>query len=258
MLSFIHSMKNEYGETVAKGINKYIDLKKKIEKCSRGISFINECLTNEKMPNFSRINLSNGELNKNNRFVSKIRNEITHQELKNKYKCRKKNWKIVENLEKNELWQISLEHRTKLDSLIEERIQSLRDEITKNQNSKLVKLGIKTRIKIADKNVDKRRNNIEEVEQTNTADAIFNLSDRTLSPIEENVLNKGLKFGIKNKKIDQYEILARFEDLAQSLDKLEIAEKGDELRANLNSCQPSLLNYQKEPWITSLTKNTPL
>jgi len=29
-----------------------------------------------------------------------------------------------------------------------------------------------------------------------------------------------LKYGIKNKKVDTYEILARFEQLAQSLDKL--------------------------------------
>ncbi|CAF0968342.1 unnamed protein product [Brachionus calyciflorus] len=73
------------------------------------------------------------------------------------------------------------------------------------------------------------------VEKTNTADAFFNLSSRVLSPTEETLLRKGLKFGIKNNKVDQYEILARFEDLAQSLDRMEIAEKDDELRANLNS-----------------------
>jgi hypothetical protein len=35
---------------------------------------------------------------------------------------------------------------------------------------------------------------------------------------ETSALKKDLKFGIKNKKIDTYEILARFEELAQSLD----------------------------------------
>ncbi|CAF0929848.1 unnamed protein product [Brachionus calyciflorus] len=192
MLKFIHSMKNEYGETVSKGISAY----------------------NEKMPNFSRINLANGELNGNSRFVNSIRNEVTQEELNNKYKWRKIKWQTIQKLENNEL---------------------LKDELTKTHNLKLEKIGIKPFANINEKNITKRTNNDEMIEKTKTADAIFNLSSRVLSPTEETLLRKGLKFGIKNTKVDQYEIFARFEDLAQSLDRMEIAEKGDELRANLNS-----------------------
>ena len=51
------------------------------------------------------------------------------------------------------------------------------------------------------------------------------------------MLNKGLKYGIKSKKVDTYEILARFEVLAQSFKWLELTpneKNANELRANLN------------------------
>jgi hypothetical protein len=56
-----------------------------------------------------------------------------------------------------------------------------------------------------------------------------------LTETEEEVLSKGLAFGIKNKKVDCYELLARFEVLAQTMNRFEIAEKGHELKANFNS-----------------------
>ncbi len=40
-------------------------------------------------------------------------------------------------------------------------------------------------------------------------------------------MKKGLKYGIKNKKIDSYEILARFEQLAQGLNKIEVKPNQD-------------------------------
>ncbi len=58
-------------------------------------------------------------------------------------------------------------------------------------------------------------------------------------------LEKGLKFGIRNKKINQFEILARFEELAQSLNEEEIVEEQDELRADLNSKSAFFKELQK-------------
>ena len=43
------------------------------------------------------------------------------------------------------------------------------------------------------------------------------------------VLNKGLKFGIKAKMVDSYEILSRFEMLAQSINTLNMFERPDYL-----------------------------
>jgi hypothetical protein len=84
------------------------------------------------------------------------------------------------------------------------------------------------------------------IESENT-NCIFNYSTRRLSALETNVLKKGLKFGIKNKKIDTYEIISRFEELAQSLNWLEInpAISSDPLKANLNNKNTFLQQLQQ-------------
>jgi hypothetical protein len=79
-----------------------------------------------------------------------------------------------------------------------------------------------------------RRRGIDKREQVELANAIFNLSSYELNETEKSALNKGLKYGIKAKRVDTYEILARFEMLAQSLNSLPIAEKNDIHRAELN------------------------
>ena len=43
---------------------------------------------------------------------------------------------------------------------------------------------------------------------------MFNLSNRRLTSTEISLLSKGLKYGIKNKKINEFELLTRFEYLA--------------------------------------------
>ena len=67
------------------------------------------------------------------------------------------------------------------------------------------------------------------------ADPIFNLSSRKLNETESQLLSKGLKYGIKAKKVDKFEILARFEELAASLYHLPIYKKYDPLIANLDN-----------------------
>ena len=68
-----------------------------------------------------------------------------------------------------------------------------------------------------------------------------------MSTVETNVLNKGLKFGIKNKKIDTYEIISRFEELAQSLNWLEInpVVSTDPLKADHNNKSTFLQQLQQ-------------
>ena len=59
-----------------------------------------------------------------------------------------------------------------------------------------------------------RKKTIESTEQYNNKQIVFNLSKRKLTSTEESVLSKGLKYGIKNKKINDFELLTRFECLA--------------------------------------------
>jgi ribosomal protein L19E len=86
------------------------------------------------------------------------------------------------------------------------------------------------------------------------------LSNRTLSEIETQVLNKGLKYGIKNKRINKFEIITRFEMLAQSINKFPLKPDESNLNCkntffkNLNSyafefieiCQTTQDNLTKE------------
>jgi hypothetical protein len=61
---------------------------------------------------------------------------------------------------------------------------------------------------------------------------------------ERRLLTKGLKYGIYEKKVDTFEILARFEQLAQSLNRLEIVKNNDEKKANLDRKNSFLQNLQ--------------
>ena len=90
MLKFIHQIREEYSDSISKTVKSYFNLVKKIEKCNAGISFIKRCLENEKLPNFSRINLANNELSNNKQFANKIRMSVTEEELRNKNRRRRK------------------------------------------------------------------------------------------------------------------------------------------------------------------------
>lgn len=84
-----------------------------------------------------------------------------------------------------------------------------------------------TPININTKNVTVRRGQAPK-DDPGTMDAIFNYSSYELSQIERQVLSKGLKYGIYERKVDTYEILSRFELLAQSFNRLDITQTTDE------------------------------
>jgi hypothetical protein len=67
-----------------------------------------------------------------------------------------------------------------------------------------------------------------------TSDAVHNKSNRELRNIETLVLEKGLRFGVRNKKVKKFEILARFEELAQSLNNEDGTKELNEFNADLN------------------------
>jgi hypothetical protein len=233
MLKFIHDMRKAYGDETSKNMDRYFNTNKKIEICERGIDYIKECLHHNKFPKFSKINLGNKEIHDNKKFIFKMRHEITEQELKNKFKRKKSLNKDLKRL-KRKIDDISTEHWTRLLSFVQEKVERIRYELNKKHKQKLRRLGVEPTYNIDDKFITKRGKKTSQELQ----EPIFNISSRALSEIEKRVLSKGLKFGIKPKRIDTYEILARFEELAQSLDKLEISDNNEEkanLKANLNS-----------------------
>jgi hypothetical protein len=116
------------------------------------------------------------------------------------------------------------EHWEQLHEIIDFKIARVREEILETHKKKLGSLGIHQATRVDDTHVNKGRNRIDEIENE-TADAIFNSSDRELTEIEKSVLSKGLKFGIKQKRVDIYEIMSRFEELAQSLNRIQASSR---------------------------------
>ena len=96
-----------------------------------------------------------------------------------------------------------------LQSLTDEKVKQLASELSLRHNKKLNNL----EIKVNDQYITTRK---KEKPAINLANEIFNYSNRTLNYIEASVLNKGLKFGIKAKKNNSFEIILRFELLAQT------------------------------------------
>ena len=188
------------------------------------------------MPDFSRLKLANNELRRNKRFYNNIRLELSEEELRRKNKLDKDLQKKLQehqnslDLGPNKLDQVHMDELIRLSNAKREKI---RRELNKIHNNKLAKLGIRERID--SKFINKDRRGINKRENVEMADPIFNLSSKHLNDNESRLLSKGLKFGIKAKKVDTFEILARFEELAGSLNYLPIAEKEDPIRANLNS-----------------------
>ena len=69
--------------------------------------------------------------------------------------------------------------------------------------------------------VNRRRNNMEKAELEPSFKPVFDLSG-ILDEEEKKLLGKGLKYGIKNKNFNQFEILARFEEFAENITKEEV------------------------------------
>ncbi len=120
MLKFIYQMREKYDYVISKNIKRYINTAKQQERIKLGIEFITTCLDNEKLPNFTRINLHSNDIDKNNKFVQNTRKEITNKVLRSKMKAKKT--KIIE-LKKlqNALFDLESEDWNKLQQLVEEK-----------------------------------------------------------------------------------------------------------------------------------------
>ncbi len=83
------------------------------------------------------------------------------------------------------------------------------------------------------------------------------MSSRTLSNLEESILKKGLKYGIKNKRVDSFEILTRFEQMARSFNKLETRPNNNELLKELDTKNAFFQKLQTMAFeFIELSKNT--
>ncbi len=233
-------MRVKYGVETSNAVNNYFNTKKKIVNLKNGINYLGTCLNNDTLPNFTRLRLASSHLKVNKGFVRYIREEITLEELKFKRKelrsCKEK----LKELQ-NKCFNLDPEEWTFLQDLIEEKTRTLGEEVNAGHVNKLINLGVSLPQHLRNNNVTKRKKDQEVV----VGNVVYNLSHRELTEVDTCVLEKGLKFGIRNKKINQFEILARFEELAQSLNNEEMVEEADELRANLNTKSAFFKELQK-------------
>jgi hypothetical protein len=212
--SLLNLIEKEYNREISTIINKYIKIKDKHCRNEQDIAFISTCLNNEVLPNFSGLKI---DKKYDNNFINNIRHSITKKELATKKQSKRQFEKDIKQHEQmlfdvmgGNLWQEVIK-------VIRSNESKTIYETKSRHNKKLEALGLQINMNVNSSNINNERNSINIIESISNRQNIFNLSNRTLTEVEERVLNKGLKFGIKNKKVDTFEILTRFEILAQSL-----------------------------------------
>ena len=99
--------------------------------------------------------------------------------------------------------------------------------------------------------------NIEEPTLLPTFQPVFDLSN-LLEKNEIELLGKGLKYGLKNKNFNQFEILARFEEFAQNLDKEDISNITSNQRYKTSSRDSFLQSFQTLAYDFIDSAKTPL
>jgi len=228
---YLNKLRDIHGDTASKNPNRYIKTRIKLTKLELDINFIKICLNHETLPSFSRLKLATTN---NKKFIINLRSQITEQELNNKIKNKRKLTKQLQ-LQLNTLFELTPEQFTELDSIIRTKSDKIKSIKSSKHNKNLEQLGVKKHLSISSDFINKQRNKIDITESIELKQTIFNYSNRTLNETETSVLKKGLKYGIKNKKIDSYEILARFEQLAQGLNKLETKPNQDSRTTQLDN-----------------------
>jgi len=241
MFAFIHQARREYGEPIYDLIKEYTKISKQIEKRSLGIEFIHKCLNSGKLPKFSRLNVAYSSTKP---YADRTRLNITEIEMERKIKSKRSLVKSLNKLKATLSEKLNTEMFFKLEELINSMREGTRVRTEPIHQKKLRDIGIPIGYVTLTQNVNKRRGKVDKAGFLDDVKTIYNLSSRTLNSAEERVLSRGLKYGICNKKVDTYELLARFEELAQSLHKLEINNNEQELKASLNSTNNFLQKLQ--------------
>jgi hypothetical protein len=156
----------------------------------------------------------------------------------------------------NQLFDLTPSEFETLFALTNKTIAITTSRTTKKHRKKLHNLGIEENIIVNIRFINKNRNNIEQIEEIADREVIYNYSSRTLNDIESSVLKKGLKYGIKTKKTDEYEILARFEQLAQYFKDMKAEGDKDNRKTQLDPKNAFLQQLQSMAFeFIELSKN---
>ena len=173
------------------------------------------------------------ELRHNKKFYDNLRLTVSEEELDQKKKLKRLAYKNMYTSLEHFKFFLSSARRSTFDTLLDQRLANIRAHQLSVHNEKLRKLGIAI-LPINDQLVNKKSNKLDERE-IKQPELVFNLSTRELTTVETKVFGKGLSFGIRAKRVDEYELRTRFKCLAQSLNRIASHEKHNDLHADLNS-----------------------
>ena len=243
-IGFIKFFNNKYTEEFSKNLKQYSKLSIKLQKLILDRSFLSKCKSHQIIPTCCKFKTSFKRLN-NSKLTQKMSLEILSNEIEFKTKQIKKTKTVIEKIKLYLFYESSLIEWYLIRKRIKSYLKKHKEATVATHNKKLFNLGINPTPfeESADRFVNRERVRETEIE---FFQPIFNLSNRPLNEIEKRVLSKGLRFGIKSRKIDTYEILTRFELVAQYIDSKSLKinnEQIDKKQAFLHQFKAKALEF---------------
>jgi len=129
MLSFKYKIGMNYGKSVEKAVNEYFNTNKKIIRLSKDISYLETCINNNVLPDFTQLRVASNKLKNNRRFLEHIRVEMIEEELRIKKSLMYKHKKELRRLQ-NECFDVSAEERNYLTELTREKCVKLGNRLS--------------------------------------------------------------------------------------------------------------------------------
>jgi hypothetical protein len=240
-------VENKYSVFVLNSVKEFVKISKRIEKCKNDIFFLTTCLQNGVLPNFTSFRTTNNRL-KGQPVYKTCRKLLLTTELSNHKSDLKKLLRDFKKFKHQKLFAINSEDFNSLEFVINKLIlEKNTARIRKSTIKKLKNLNIfltTNDIEVNPQFANMRLDIIEDPILLPTFQPVFDLSN-LLEKDEIELLGKGLKYGLKNKNFNQFEILARFEEFAQNLDKEEISNLTSNQRYSTSSRDSFLQSFQK-------------
>jgi hypothetical protein len=224
-------VENKYKRTTLDSLKEFIKISKRIEKCKNDIFFNTSCLQHNVLPNYTRFKTTNNRL-KLQAIYRICRKLLLTAELSNHKSDLKKLNKKLRELLNGSLFVIPQEDFNSMEYVFNNIIfrshaHFSRTKTIKKLNDLNVMLNTND-ISVNSQFVNMRRNNIDHEILLPTFKPVFDLSD-SLENDEIELLGKGLKYGIKKRNFNKFEILTRFEEFAHNLDNETISEIDSDL-----------------------------
>jgi hypothetical protein len=230
-------LRKGYEMSFVKNVKGFFSASKKIIKARNDVEFLKKCKQQEILPKFTNFRLTNNRLNQS-KEKKQFSERVADLEIKNKSRRLKELNQIKSRL----FDKINFEVYPIDWKLIEERLniilQNCDKDSKKLHNKKLNDIIGKNIFDVLDDQVESN---------LNLSVDVINISKTELNEKEVKLLSKGLKFAVKDKKTDTYDILTNFELTCQQLNNLIVSEveKGIEKDLKMDKKQIFFQSFQR-------------